>query len=237
MAAIVGTAGAAAGCGGSDEDGGDGGGLPSESACNVQTSGLYVEYEVQEAGATAVARAAFWIGDAPGGTSLNLAACATTIEVNGTPLASSGGSDDPNVEATIAPAGSYAFVFTRPSEAPYTTTVSTPAPPVVTAPTSGASLSRASAFDITWDPGTGFVDLLISGDCIWDYPNTQGDEISDSGSYTVPPNGIESTQGGASSSCSADLSLTRRQNASVGPDLRGRAEGLAVGRMTFTSVP
>lgn len=210
---------------------------PEEDSCNIRTGGIYVEYEVEEIGATATARAAFWVGDAPGGTYLTLGNCGDTIEVNGSLLSLRGDLDNEVYEVELAATDSYDFVFTREDEDPYSTVITAPDPPLITAPTGGESISRAESFEITWDAGAGDVELLIDGSCIWDYPDTLGDDVPDDGSHTVPADGIEATQSGQDESCSVDLTLTREEAAAVHPDLKGTAKGMGVGLVSFTSTP
>ncbi|MBW2531710.1 MAG: hypothetical protein JRI55_09530 [Deltaproteobacteria bacterium] len=210
---------------------------PEADSCDIKTGGIYVQYEVEERGATATAIAAFWVGDGPEGTYLTFGSCGDSIEVNGESMQLRSDVDNEVYETDLAAADSYDFVFTRQDEDPYSTVVYTPDPPVISYPAGGESISRADTFDITWDTGAGNVELLIEGDCIDDYPNLLGDDVPDSGSHTVAANGIEPDLNDEETSCSVDLTLTREQSGDVNPELAGEATGLGVGFVSFTSTP
>jgi len=212
---------------------------PEEDSCNIKTGGIYVEYEVTESNNTATARATFWVGDAPGGTYLTLGSCGDDIKVNGQALRHESGADHDYYESTVPVAGSYEFVFTRTDEDPYSSTVSTPPAIHITAPTEGASISRAESFDITWDNnGSGQLNLLIDGDCIKDFPSVNGEAIADTGSYTVNANGIEPfVSSDADKTCTANISLERSTNGALDPNLKGTITGYSGAGRSFTSTP
>ncbi len=217
---------------------------PEENSCNIKTAGVYVEYTVHAEGASAVADATFWVGNAPGGTYLTLGDCGDTITVNGQPLVHQSGADNDYYETNVTPTDVYKFVFTRQGESPYTSTVSTPAAVDITAPTAGTSISRAEAFDIKWtaNPG-GKIHLLISGDdankCIQDYPTYESDRaIDDTGTYTVNAGAIQPfVSSDATKSCSATIALERSEPGTLDPSLKGTINGFAAGHTTFTSTP
>jgi hypothetical protein len=210
---------------------------PEEDSCNIKTAGVYVEYEVFEEGDSARTRATFWTGDEPGGTHLSLGECGDTITVNGQTLGSRSGSGITYYESTMAAAESYDFVFSRPDEDPYTSSVSPRTPVVATGP-SGTSISRTEAFDVTWEADTGSIDLFIEGDCIDDYPNINGDSVADNGLYTVNAGEIEPKfESDATESCTATVKLTRENSGNLSPSLKGTIKGSAIGRTSFTSTP
>jgi len=211
---------------------------PEEDSCNIKTAGVYVQYEVVEEGNSAHAMATFWVGDSPGGTFLTLGSCGDTITVNGQSLSKNTSNVDHDYyEATMAPADSYDFVFSRQDEDPYTSSVSPRTPVVVTSP-SGASISRTEAFDVTWEADSGSIDLLIEGKCIKDFPSINGDSVPDNGTYTVNAGGIEPfVSSDATESCTANVELTRENSGNLSPSLKGSIKGSAVGRTSFTSTP
>ena len=196
---------------------------PEEDSCNIKTGGIYVEYEVFEEGNQARATATFWVGDKPGGTYLSLGSCGDNITVNGQGMSKK--TDNVNhdyYEAKLGKADSYEFVFTREDEDPYSSSVSPRKPVNITAPTSGTSISRADAFEITWENNdSGKIELLIEGDCIEDFPSVNGDDVADTGSYSVNADGIKPfMKDDADKTCSASLSLTRKNSGSLSPSLK-----------------
>lgn len=221
---------------------------PEEDSCNIKTAGIHVLYNVTEDANGAIAEAQFWVGDSPGGTVLNLGeTCDDSITVNDVTLTKTSG-DAVGLDiaeydhadfysADITAADSYEFILTREDEDPYKSTVGTDNAPVITSPTAGASISRAEAFDILWDGDTGQIHLLIEGECILDYPNNFGEEISDTGSHTVNAEGIDTFQSEADSTCNATIALTRDQAGTLAEELKGTIRGFGVGQVTFESTP
>lgn len=214
--------------------------FPTEDSCNIKTDGIYVQFEAIEEGDSAIGKATLWVGDDPGGTNLELGDCGDELEVNGTTL-SQKGSNPIYYEAAIDVADTYEFVFTREDEDPYTSTVTEMRPEVTVLGPSGEDISRADEFEITWeDNDGGEIVLLINGDCIWDYPDTLGDEVADNGSHTVPADGIEATDSGENETCTAEITLTRETasaNCTLDQSLKGTIEGKTVGRASFSTTP
>ena len=121
---------------------------PSEDSCNIKTAGIYLDLEAIEEGANAVGKATFWVGDDPGGTYLVLGECGDQISVNGTVLSHKSGNPE-WYEASIDPAESYEFVFTRPDEDPYASVVATMRPEVTILGPGNDTIPRDEEFDIT----------------------------------------------------------------------------------------
>jgi len=210
---------------------------PQEDSCNVKTAGIYFQYEAVEEGGGALGRATLWVGDKPGGTNLVLGDCGDEVAVNGVKLKEKG-SNPKYYEAAVPVADVYEFVFTREDEDPYVSVVDEMRPPVLDVAPSGGSISRLDPFDVTWENNDGGqIHLLISGSCIWDYPNTLGDKVADNGSHTVPAEGLDATSAGESESCTAEIELTRETTGSLDPALKGTIKGQSVGRSSFTTTP
>lgn len=211
--------------------------FPQEDSCNVKTAGIYFEYQVVEEGGDAVGKATLWVGDSPGGTNLVLGECGDALAINGVTMTEKGGNPK-YYEAAIEPADTYEFVFTREDEEPYTSQVTDMRPAVLNVGPDGGSISRAEPFDVTWDDNDGGqIKLLISGTCIWDYPDTLGEEVADNGLHAVPADGIEATSSGESESCTAEIELTREVNGTLDTALKGTIKGQSVGRASFTTTP
>jgi len=210
---------------------------PSEDSCNIKTAGIYVELEAIEEGANATGKATFWVGDDPGGTYLVLGECGDEIAVNGTVLQHKSGNPE-YYEASIDPAESYEFVFSRPDEDPYASLVANMRPEVTVLGPSGDTIPRDEEFDITWeDNDTGEIHLYVEGDCIHDYPDVLGDEVADNGSHTVASGGIEAWEGDENESCVAEIELSREVDGTLDSSLKGTIVGKSVGRSSFTSAP
>jgi len=213
--------------------------FPQEDSCNIKTPGIYPQFEVVEEGDAATARAVFWTGDGPNGTSLVLGSCGDAIAVNGVTL--QGNNSNPvEYSATLDLATTYDFVFSRPDEGDYTSTVTDLRPEVIVLGPDGEEIPRDQEFDVTWeDNDGGDIDLLISGECFTDYPETLGDAVPDTGSYTVPANGIEAWSGDESESCTAEVTLSRTVTGDLDPVFEGQGEiyGRTMDRTTFTSTP
>lgn len=211
--------------------------FPQEDSCNVKTDGIYFEYEVAEEGGEAVGKATLWVGDSPGGTNLVMGDCGDALAFNGTTMTEKG-TNPVYYEASIDAADAYDFVFTREDEDPYTSTVDGMRPEVVEVGPDGGDISRATEFDVVWlDNDGGEIKLLISGECIWDYPETLGEEVADNGSHTVPADGIEATDSGENESCTAEIELSREVDGTLDAALKGTIVGKSVGRASFTSTP
>ncbi len=206
-----------------------------EDSCNIRTPGIYVEYEVVEEDGSARAQVTFWTGDDPGGTYLELGACGDTISVNGEELSESG-SNPTRYRGVIDVADSYEFVFDRPDEGSYASTVTDmPAPVAISAP-SGQSIARDESFEVIWDTnGSGQINLLISGDCIHDYPSTLGEAITDNGTHTVAADALEIWSGEEGSTCSATVELTRTTTGDLSPDLKGTIVGKTRDTASFST--
>jgi hypothetical protein len=210
---------------------------PEESSCNIKTPGIYVEFEAIEEGNTALGKATFWVGDAPGGTFLTLE-CGDEIAVNGTVLSHKSGTPHDWYESSIAPAESYDFVFTRPDEEPYASLIASMPPEVSISEPDGETIPRDEPFDILWDEnGSGQIHLLIDGDCILDYPETLGDDITDNGQHTVNAGDIEPWESDENESCTAEIEMTRETGGTLDQSLKGTIEGKALGRSSFTTAP
>lgn len=213
-------------------------GKPEEDSCNIRTPGIFVEYEVHESGGSAQATATFWVGDKPGGTFLSLGACGDNVSVNGQPMSKQSNVDHDYYQATLSDTDAYEFVFTRDGEDPYSSSVSPRAAVTITAPAQG-ELSRAAAFDVTWDANdSGNLELLIKGQCIKDYPEINGSNIPDTGSYSVAAGAIEPfVSSDADKSCTAELSLTRENSGTLSSSLKGTIQGFSSASTSFTSKP
>jgi len=216
---------------------------PSEDSENIATAGIYVEYEVVEQGLAteATARATFWVGDDPGGTYLELTG-GDEIEVDGVELVDQGGNPK-RYEAQVPVKGAgelYEFVFTRPDEGPYSSLVSTRPQVDLTAP-DGETYSREDdSFDVEWDDNddTGDpIELLVEGDCIDDYPQIGGDDVDDSGSYSVAAGDLEEALGEEGETCEVTVTLERASEGTLSLDLKGTIEGFTTDAATFTSEP
>lgn len=210
---------------------------PEESSCNIKTGGVYVEFAAIEEGDSALGRAEFWVGDSPGGTQMTLD-CGDEVAVNGTVLQHKSGVPNDYYEAPISVAEDYEFVFTRPDEDPYSSIVGNMRPEVTVLGPSGDTIPRDEAFDITWeDNDGGSIHLLIDGDCIWDYPETLGDDITDNGSHTVNAGAIEAQDADENESCVAEIELTREVDGTLNSSLKGTIVGKSRGRSSFTTAP
>ncbi len=211
--------------------------FPQEDSCNVKTAGIYFEYEAVVEGGDALGRATLWVGDSPNGTNLVMGECGDKLAINGVTMQEKG-SNPVYYEAAIDPADVYEFVFTREDENPYSSTVDGMRPAVMNVGPDSGTISRADEFDVTWDDNDGGeIVLLISGSCIWDYPDVLGDEVADNGSHTVAANGIEATDSGEDESCTAEIELTREVNGTLDAALKGTIVGQSVGRASFTTAP
>jgi hypothetical protein len=214
--------------------------FPQEDSCNIKTPGIYVQFDATEESGVAVGRAVFWTGDSPGGTNLVLGDCGDAVAVNGVNLVV----EDPNASpltysAEVDIADTYEFVFSRPDEGDYVSTVADMRPEVnVTAP-GGEDIPRDQEFAVTWDDNDGSddIELLISGDCIWDYPEVGGMSVADNGSYTVPANGLEPVDTANTDTCVAEVTLTRSVTGTLDSALKGDIYGRSVGLTSFNSTP
>ena len=104
----------------------------------------------------------------------------------------------------------------------------------MTAPAEGTAISRAEAFDITWEvnyetsPG---ITLFIGGSCV------QGvlRDIGDNGFYTI--NADELELDGVDDTCDVTISLTRTALGTLDPALNGVIRARSVDETWITSNP
>jgi hypothetical protein len=128
----------------------------------------------------------------------------------------------------------YTFEFTREGEGPYVSTVTAPPPVTITAPAEGTAISRAAAFDITWEdnyeasPGIG---LLIGGDCVEGILNNVGDN----GLYTVNAGDLELP--GENESCDVTVVLARTLDGTMDPGITGTIKAKTTDETWITSNP
>ena len=87
-------------------------------------------------------------------------------------------------------------------------------------------IARDEEFEILWTGNdSGEIELLISGDCIDDYPDLNGDNVADNGSHTVGAGAIEVQSSDIGESCAAEVELTRDVNRDLNSDLKGTIKG------------
>lgn len=207
-------------------------GCPREDSCNIRTGGIYLSFNVLEKDGAATVTATFTVGG-PFGTALSLGDCGDDITVNAVPLQAKQGAFV-YYEATLAPADLYTFEFTRDGEGPYISEVVAPPTVTITAPVQGTAISRAVAFDVTWEdnyeasPG---IALFIGGSCV------QGilADIGDNGLYTINADDLELTD--VEDSCDVTISLTRVATGTMDPELEGSIQAKSVGETWITSNP
>jgi len=90
--------------------------------------------------------------------------------------------------------------------------------------------------EVSWDPpGTGDVDLRLSGDCI----QLDSDTVPDDGSHTLSADSIETFEADEDESCSVRVALERSRSGSIDSAFTegGHIEALQVRSDTFTSTP
>ncbi len=207
-------------------------GCPREDSCNVRTDGIYFVFDVVEKDGAATVTASFHVGGRFG-TALLLGDCGDDITVNGVPLQERRGAFV-FYEAALTPADLYTFEFTRDGEGPYVSTVVAPPPVNITAPVQSTPISRANAFDITWEdnyedsPG---IALYIGGDCV--QPVLRN--IGDSGLYTVNAEDLQLPEN--DESCDATIILTRTTQGAIDPNISGTIFAKSVGETWITSNP
>jgi hypothetical protein len=208
--------------------------LKSEDSCDLKTQGIRVEFAAMEEGGAASGQAEFFTDE---GMAIILGDCGDKITVNGTELQVVSATASPVVyAANIEATGTYEFVFSRPDEGDYTSTVTDLRPAVVvTAPAADADVPRDAALDVAWDNSDGgSIDLVITGDCFSDYKESWTDD----GAETIDANSLIVTDDTAS--CAAELVLTRTVTGTLDSaltDQGGWIRGWSVGRTSFTSIP
>ena len=212
--------------------------LPPEDSCDLKTQGIKVEFAAMEEAGAATGQAIFWTDE---GRAIVLGDCGDNITVNGTELQVVNATASPVVYSAATEAtGEYSFVFSRPDEGDYTSTVSGLRPEVtVTAPVEGAETPRDADLIVEWNDnndgaGSDEIELLVTGDCItFDYDATW----TDSGSGTIPANSLDVD--GDTTTCEAALVLTRKVSGTLDSGLNqvGSIEGWSMGRTTFTTIP
>lgn len=207
-------------------------GCPREDSCNILTGGIHFTFGVVEKDGAATVTASFNVGG-PFGTALSLGDCGDDITVNGVPLEEKRGAFV-YYEAVLAPADLYTFEFTRASEGPYVSEAVAPPPVTITAPAEGTAISRAAAFDITWednDEASPGIWLFIGGPCV----EGMSRDIGDNGLYTINAEDLELPD--AADSCDVTISLTRTAAGTMDPAIEGTIFARSVDETWITSNP
>ncbi len=209
--------------------------FPVEDSCNIKTDGLYLQLEAIEENGSVEAQAIFWVGDNAGGTYLELGDCGDEIAVNGKVMTASPGYDNPEVYvASLEPSDTYDFVLSRPEEDPYTSTVSNARPAVNVTGPNDSTLSRANAFDVSWeDNDGGDARVSVSGSCIFGYSET----VQDDGSHTVAAGSLDATDEDAGESCNAKVIVDRATAGSMAPAVTGSIQAISRGTSSFITAP
>jgi len=212
--------------------------IEPENSCDLKTQGIQAEFAAIEDGDSASGQAELFTNEH---VAIVLGDCGDAITVNGVTLNAVDESASPVVySASVDQADEYVFVFSRPDEGDYTSTVSglRPAVDVIT-PAEGEEVSRAADYEVTWGDnnggaGNGEIEAVISGDCItFDYEATWTDDGSD----TIAADSLDVD--GETTSCAAEIALTRKVSGTLDSALAssGWIEGWSVGRATFTTAP
>ena len=209
--------------------------FPVEDSCNIKTDGLYLQLETIEENGSVEAQAIFWVGNAPGGTYLELGDCGDGIEVNGSVMTASPGYDNPEVYvAAIDVAETYDFTLRRPDEDPYVSSVTNARAPVNVNGPSDQTISRAEAFDVTWESNdAGDARVSVGGACFFDY----SESVQDDGTHTVAGGSLDSTDAEAGETCNATVLVERVTAGSMATGLSGSISAVVRGRTTFSSAP
>jgi hypothetical protein len=208
--------------------------MAPEDSCDLKTQGIKVQLAAMEEGDGARGEAELYTDE---GLAIILGDCGDKITVNGAELQVVNATASPVVYAAdIAQADVYTFVFTRPDEGDYTSTVTDLRDPVVvTAPAEGAEVPRDEDLTVEWENSDGGdIDLVVMGDCI----STKYDATwTDNGSNVVPADSLNVS--GDTTTCTAELVMTRKVTGTLDPALDsqgGWIEGWSVGRTTFTTI-
>jgi hypothetical protein len=212
--------------------------MPPEDSCDVKTEGIRLELAASEEAGTAKGQAILWTDE---GRAMVLGDCGDKVTVNGVELEAEDGTASPIVySAAVDATGTYEFVFSRPDEDDYVSTVTDLRPAVaIDAPEGGAEVPRDEPLAVTWSDnndgaGDGQIAAVVTGDCIdLDYEATW----SDDGEDEIPADSLDVD--GETTSCQAELVLTREVEGTLDADLNqtGSIKGWSVGRTTFTTVP
>jgi len=214
--------------------------VPAEDSCDIATADIEVEFAVIEENGEAVGEAIFRTEDV---SSIALGDCGDAITINGARMRVLSGSANPLIyAASIEATDLYEFVFSRPDEEDYVSTVEDLRPAVtVTAPVAGSTITRDSGFDVAWEANDGGeINLIIDGTCIHSFPDADGAMVADDGAESVPANalvwsGVEGTED--PTSCAAEVVLTRSVDGVLDENLKGTIYGWTAGRSAFTSAP
>lgn len=205
-----------------------------EDSCNLRTPGIYAEFFIWEEDGQARATAAFWTGDDPGGTALELGACGDSIRINGIKMSEDGTGLYTKYVATVPATDDYVFAFDRPDEETYYSHIDgRPGPLQITAPHQ-AMISRDEDIPIAWKNESGTqARLTIEGSC---FP-TYSELVTDDGQHVVPSNKINAHPQRATETCAARISLWRNLYGTLSPDLKGSVAGIRDGNAFFDSTP
>lgn len=159
-----------------------------ENSCEIVTQSFQAVFLVTESSEqTANASATFSTGAGLASVTVELD-CGDTISVNSgilarKPVLGFGAS----YESEITKAATYDFVFARPGEDPYSSTVQAPAAIEITAPSSAAELSRGDRLTVAWTTSPAdWMHIEVTADKMT--PITA--QVPDNGSYTLPAGAV-----------------------------------------------
>jgi len=229
---------------------------PSASE-DIKTPGLYCSFSVDATNGLATASAVFRTGN-PLGTNVVLSE-GDEIRVNGVLLAYVDKIVVKSYDATFPAATEYSFVLTRPGESPYTCTLQSPPAVTITSPAEGASISRQSSFDVTWE-NNGSASSTLSLILYGAYLNGLNDNVPDTGTFTIPANTLNlqstsptptispttsptvtptpsPTPTPATTTTEARIILSRTTTGTMDPALNGTITGRSYDQVNIVSTP
>jgi hypothetical protein len=209
---------------------------------DVRTSGVYAEMEVvAEGDGSSTVTVDLTVGGSNSNTHLEMAGedelTATvgdetqTLRQRGNVYETTFGVDAEDTEFTVA------FLRGAEDEGAPDSHVTLPAPFEITAPESGAAVSRAEGVVVTWEP-SGADDSMayrLNGDCIF----LESGDVADSGSLDLGPSDFDPHSGDEETTCSAELCIDRTRRGSLDPAYGegGRIEAVQRRCVTFSSTP
>jgi len=202
---------------------------------NYTTDKIHFEFAVDVSATVATATASFWTPSAqPANPTYLVLTAGDTITVNGVAMQRVRGPFFDVYTATLQPAETYTFTFTRTDGTSYDSTVNTIVPLEITSPAEGDWISRAADLNVTWTNPIegGNVAVFVPGG---QYFNGFLRETADTGAYTIPANTLTLDAMSPSTDVETGLSVSRSHKGVMATGLTGNSVARTGNNIAFVS--
>ena len=202
---------------------------------NYTTDQIRFEFAVDVSGTVVTATASFWTPSAqPANPPYLVLTANDTITVNGVAMQRVRGPFFDVYTATLQPAETYTFTFSRADGASYDSTVNTIETLAITSPEEGAWISRAADLNIAWTNPIegGNVAVFVPGG---QYFNGFLRDAPDTGAYTIPAGTLTLDPMSPATDMDTGVSVSRNHRGIMADGLNGNIIARTGNNVSFIS--